>query len=53
MEKFIEVKPGIEIRPEYIVKKEVLTMEAGVFYHIKVLGDKEYCVEKEVFDKIQ
>jgi hypothetical protein len=54
MKRFIEIKPGIWIRPEYVVRKEVIRMKysGNVFYHIKVLSDEEYEVDKEIFDQI-
>ena len=52
MKEFIEILPGIKIRPEYVVRKETHYHDDELFYIIKVLGDKEYYVTAEVFYQI-
>ena len=53
MKEFIEILPGIKIRPEYVVRKEVRCNGDEVLYIIKVLGDKEYYIPKKIYIQIQ
>lgn len=53
MSKFIEIVPGIEVRPEYVIKKSVVSYNGKLIYKIKVKEDKEYEVTKQVFDSIK
>lgn len=51
--KFIEIVPDIKVRPEYIIKKQILSYNGKYLYKIKVLNDREYEVTEEIFNQIQ
>ena len=53
MKEFIEISDGIEVRPEFIVKKEKTAYRDHYVYTIKILGDKEYDVSEKVFNSIK
>ena len=53
MKEFIEILPGIKIRPEYVVRKEIRYDGDRKIFLIKVLGDREYYVPEEIYIQIQ
>ena len=53
MKEFIEILPGIKIRPEYVVRKEIRYDGDRKIFLVKVLGDREYYVPEEIYIQIQ
>lgn len=53
MKEFIEIRFGVEVRPEYVVRKEIRVRDGKYVYYVKVLGDKEYEVTEDTYNSIK